>query len=54
MLLKFEHSQIIICAKNFFLYFEFDDFLTQFRLIVILIVYVMYKLELHFSGFTFI
>ena len=54
LFLKFEHGQIIIYVYNFFLYFKYDGFLTYFRVIVVLIIYVMQVCEFSFTEFTFI
>ena len=51
---KFEHDQRVIYVHNFFQYFEYDDFLTQFRIIVVLITYVMQVCVFLFTGFTLI
>ena len=51
IILKFEHDQIIIYAQNFFLYLEYDGFLTLFRVIVVHITYVMQISEFSFTGF---
>ena len=48
MFLKIEHGEIIIYVHNFSLYFECDDFLTSFRIIVVLITYVMQVCEFRF------
>ena len=46
---KFEHGQIVIYVQNFFLYFEFEDFLTLFRTTVVLksVSFVLLDLLLH-------
>ena len=52
LFLKFEHGQIIIYVENSFLYFQYDDFLTQFKIILVLIIYEMQVFEFRFTGFT--
>ena len=51
---KFEHDQKVIYVHNFFYYFEYDDSLTQFRIMVVLITYVMQVFEFRFTRFTLI
>ena len=36
---KSEHGQRVIYVENFFLYFEYDDFLTYFTITVVLFMY---------------
>ena len=36
---KSEHGQRVIHVENFFLYFEYDDFLTYFTITVVLFMY---------------
>ena len=49
---KIEHKQRVIYLHDFFQYFEYDDFLTQFRIMVVLITYVMEVSEFRFTRFT--
>ena len=50
--LKFEHGQIIIYVENSFLHFQYDDFLTQFKVILVLTTYEMQVCGFYFTGFT--
>ena len=43
---------MIIYVENSFLYFQYDDFLTQFKIILVLIIYEMQLFEFRFTGFT--
>ena len=45
---KVEHGYIIIYVPNLFLYSEHDGFLTLFRIIVVLITFVMHICEFCF------
>ena len=49
---KFEQDQRVIYLHDFFQYFEYDDFLTQFRIMVVLITYLMQVSEFRFTRFT--
>ena len=51
---KFGHHQRVIYVHNFFQYFEYDDFLAQIRIMVILITYVIQVFEFRFTGFTLV
>ena len=51
---KFEHNQRVIYIHYFFKYLEYDDFLIQFRIMVVLITYVIQVCEFRFTGFTLI
>ena len=49
---KIEHDQRVIYLHDFFQYFEYDDFLTQFRIMVVHMTYVMQVSEFPFTRFT--
>ena len=49
---KFEQDQRVIYLHDFFQYFKYDDLLTQFRIMVLLITYVMQVSEFQFTRFT--
>ena len=51
---KFENNQKVTYVQDAFSYLKYDDFLTKFRIIVVLITYVMQDCEFRFTGFTFI
>ena len=49
---KFENNQKVTYVQDAFSYLKYDDFLTKFRIIVVLITYVMQDCEFRFTGFT--
>ena len=52
--LKSEHGKLIIYVQNFFVYFEYDGFLTSFIIFMIFMNYVMQVCEFCFTGFALI
>ena len=49
---KFEQDQRVIYLYDFFQYFEYDELLTQIRIMVVLIPYVMQVSRFLFTRFT--
>ena len=51
---KFEHDQRVIYVQSFFLYIEYDDFLTKSRIIVVLITHVMDVCEFFYWIYSYV